>query len=77
MTRRAGPLGATVYAAPTISARRVATISAGLEVVGDVVRGERIHDEPRWIEIHGYVPVVRLVDEPEYVLPRRSRRTRS
>lgn len=76
MTRRAGPLGATVYAAPTISARRVATISAGLEVQGEIVQGERIHDEIRWMHIEGYVPVIRLVDEPTYVLPR-ARRKRS
>ena len=65
MSRRAGSLGATIYAAPLRTARVVGFITPGLEVEGDIIAGACVHDEPRWVHIEGYVPMIRLSDEPE------------
>jgi hypothetical protein len=74
MTRRAGMLGALIFAAPALNARRVGIITAGMEIVGEVVEGEPINGERRWIKITAaYVPMVRVIDEPEEQ-PRKRRR---
>jgi hypothetical protein len=63
VTRRAGPLGAIIYAEPKRGARQVGIIPAWFEVVGEVVTGESIHGNPFWRKVQGVVWDGRTVED--------------
>jgi hypothetical protein len=58
-----GPLGAYLYAQPARAGAPVAVLPAGLAVVGEVVMGERLHDQARWIRVEGYAWAGRIIEE--------------
>lgn len=58
-----GPLGAYLYSQPARAGAPVAVLPAGLPVVGEVVLGERLHGEARWVRVMGYVSMRRIIEE--------------
>jgi hypothetical protein len=68
--RVVGPLGAYLYPQPARAGAPVAVLPAGLAVVGEVVLGERLHDEARWVRVTGYVWAGRVIEEAPCLLPR-------
>jgi hypothetical protein len=66
----AGPLGAYLYPQPARAGAPVAVLPAGLAVVGEVVQGEWLHNEGRWVRVTGYVWTGRLIEG--YPVPRRT-----
>jgi hypothetical protein len=74
VTRRAGVLGALIFAEPRSHSRQVGIIPAWMEVAGEVVEGERVWGNPFWHEIRGFVWDGRTIDDvplpPAYVPPR-------
>jgi hypothetical protein len=58
-----GPLGAYLYAQPARTGTPVAVLPAGTAVVGEVVPGEQLHGEGRWVRVEGYAWAGRMVEE--------------
>jgi hypothetical protein len=63
MKQVVGPLGAYLYAQPTRAGAPVAVLPAGLAVVGEIVSGERLYGEGRWIRVEGYAWAGRIIEE--------------
>jgi hypothetical protein len=59
----AGPLGAYLYPQPARAGAPIAVLPAGLALSGEVVLGERLHDEARWVRVTGYVWIRRIIEE--------------
>jgi hypothetical protein len=63
VTRRAGVMGAIIYAEPKRGSRQVGIIPAWFVVAGEVVTGESIHGNPFWHEVRGLVWDGRTVED--------------
>lgn len=67
----AGPLGAQLYAHPDHTEPLGGYLAAAATVAGELIDGERVSDNPLWLRLVAYAPMVRFTAAP--LVPPRKR----